>query len=291
MTGRRAIVCYVDRNKHVIQQFLALRRSWLFSQSSDTDLVAMGPGDVLYGLPEDVVKISQQPAADDPAWRGYRRVNSITCFNGEGAEKLEQYSHLMRTDVDTFITPAWNEFYPAVFTHGKGGYSNNDDVRQRLRAISEEYGLVHRGNINVGSTWYGTTSEIRRTCAFAEMIAKHIISHLFASEVGKWPGWYRGVSVMYSGEIAVNHCVADAERSSLLEHPSDSEKAIWQYPHIHCWHTDKKFSKHKFMGRRYADSDLQNLNVDVIADFCLAMSVQSLEDVALMEEIHGICPA
>jgi hypothetical protein len=47
--GRRAIVCFVEDNRHLIQQLLALRRSWLYVQNPDTDLVVMGPGDVLPG--------------------------------------------------------------------------------------------------------------------------------------------------------------------------------------------------------------------------------------------------
>ena len=64
--SRRAIVCFVEDDQHLIQQVLALRHSWLYAQSPDTDLVVMGPADVLARLPDDLVKIEQQPAADDP---------------------------------------------------------------------------------------------------------------------------------------------------------------------------------------------------------------------------------
>lgn len=275
---RRALVCFVEDRPHLIQQVLALRLSWLYTQSPDTDLVVMGPSEALARLPDDVVKIVQQPAADDPAWCGYRRVNSVACFNGAGAEQLECYSHIMRTDIDTFITPAWNRFYPTTFTHGKGGYSNNDDVRQRLRSIAAEYGLNHRGVTNIGATWYGPTQLVRRTAAFTEMLAKHIITHHFATDEGKWPGWYRGVSVMYASEIAVNHCVPDAESSTLLDFPSTSAESIELYPHIHCWHTDKKFSKHLFMAGKYSQDDVEGLNIEVISDYCLAFAWLARED-------------
>jgi len=278
LPDRRAIVCYVDDHNHVIQQALALRQSWLYSECDDTDLVAFGPESVVSRLPEDVVRIVQAPAADDPVWRKYRRVNSITCFNGTGSEQLESYSHLLRTDVDTFITPAWNEFRPTMFTHGKGGYSNSDDVRQRIRDIAAEYGLQHRGITNVGATWYGSTSLVRRAAAFTELLAKHIITHIFATDEGKWPGWFRGVSVMYACEIAVNHCAPDAERTHVLDSPSTSELPIVQIPHIHCWHTDKKFSKHWFMSRRYTEEDAQNLDLSIVRDYCMEMAFRSLED-------------
>jgi hypothetical protein len=275
---RRALVCFVEDRPHLIQQVLALRLSWLYTQSPDTDLVVMGPSEALARLPDDVVKIVQQPAADDPAWCGYRRVNSVACFNGAGAEQLERYSHIMRTDIDTFITPSWNRFYPTTFTHGRGGYSNSDDVRQRLRNIAAEYGLNHRGVTNIGATWYGPTQLVRRTAAFTEMLAKHIITHHFASDEGIWPGWFRGVSVMYASEIAVNHCAPDAEPSALLDVPSTSAESIELYPHIHCWHTDKNFSKHLFMAGKYSQDDVEGLDIGTIRDYCLAFAWLARED-------------
>jgi hypothetical protein len=276
--GRRAIVCFVEDNRHLIQQLLALRLSWLYVQSPDTDLVVMGPDDVLTRLPDDLVKIPQRPATDDPVWQDYRYINSITSINAAGAEQLNRYSHILRTDVDCFITPAWNEFYPTAFTFGTGGYSNDDEVRQRLRDIAAEYGLQYPGITNIHSTWYGPTAVVRRACAFSEMLAKHILTHYFADSEGAWPGWYRGVTSMYSGEIAVNHCAPDAQRSELLDAGSDWDEAITNYPHIHCWHTEKMFSKHRFMGGGYNREDAQDLDMKVIRDYCLALSFQSLND-------------
>jgi hypothetical protein len=110
------------------------------------------------------------------------------------------------------------------------------------------------------------------------MLAKHILTHYFADSEGAWPGWYRGVTSMYSGEIAVNHCAPDAQRSALLDAGSDWDKAITDYPHIHCWHTEKVFSKHRFMGGGYNREDVQDLDMNVIRDYCLALSFQSLDD-------------
>jgi hypothetical protein len=275
---RRAIVCFVEGTGHLLQQVLALRRSRRHVQSPDTDLVVMGPGDVLQRLPDDLVKIAQRPATDDPVWRDYRYFNSIACLNGAGAEQLDQYSHVLRTDVDCFITPAWNQFYPETFICGHGGYSNDDDVRRRIVDLAKHYGLIHRGLTNVGATWYGPTDVVRRACAFSELLTKHLLTRDFASDEGNWPGWYRGVSTMYAGEIAVNHCAPDAERSLLLDASSTSRESVLRYPHIHCWHTDEKFSKFWFWNGRYTSEDVQDLDLSVIADYCMAMAYQSLED-------------
>jgi hypothetical protein len=275
---RRAIVCFVEVDRHLVQQVLALRRSWLDTRSPDTDLVVMGPEELLDVLPGDLVKIPQEPAADDAVWRNYRYVNSIACLNGAGAERLDVYSHLLRTDVDTFVLPGWNDFYPQTFVWGRGGYANDDDVRSRLRAIAAEYGLTHRGFTNVGSTWYGPTAVVRRAAAFSEMLTKHILTHYFLEDEGKWPGWYRGVATMYAGEIAVNHCAPDGERSQTLDVDSTLRESISRYPHVHCWATDEKFSKHAFMGGRYTEEDARDLDPNLVADYCMAKSFESLED-------------
>jgi hypothetical protein len=275
---RRALVCFVDDRPFLIQQALALRQSWLHAAADDTDLVVMGPEKVLAWFPHDVVKIPQRPVQNDPAWHGYRYIDSIACMNGDGAERLNQYSHVLRTDVDTFITPAWNDFHPTGFVFGNGGYSNDDDVRQRLRDISAEFGFVHRGMTNVGSTWYGPTALVRRVCAISEMVTKHLLSHCFANDPGAWPGWYRDVSLLYAGEIAVNHCVPHAERTTLLDGSSTGRESIQQHAHIHCWHTDEKFSKHAFMCGRYTLDDVRGADLGVLSDYCMVMSFRSLGD-------------
>ena len=263
-------------NRHFIQQALALRHSWLHTGSPDTDLVMMGPPGVLARLPDDVVKIEQRCADEDPVWRGYGYVNSIACMNAAGSERLDRYTHVLRTDVDTFITPAWNNFYPAGFVTGHGAYSNDDDVRERLRALAARYGLNHHGLTNIGSTWYGPTDLVRRVCAFTELLTRHLIAQEFANDEGQWPGWYRGVSLLYAGEVAVNHCAPDVQRTDLLDAFSTSPEPTARFVHVHCWHTDEKFSKHAFMAGKYTLADAHDLDLSVVRDYCMAMSFRSL---------------
>jgi hypothetical protein len=275
----RAIVCFIEENKHLIQQALALRQSWLYVRSPDTDLVVMGPPAALRSIPDDVVKIEQRVVADDPEWLDFRCSNSVACLNGVNAWQLDRYSHLLLTDVDTFITPAWNRFYPDHFVCGNGGYSNNDEVRRRIREIAAEFGLKHRGLTNTGSTWYGPTPLLRRMAAMTEMLLQQVLSR-FREDPGEWPGWYKGVSLLYAAEIAINHLAPDAEKSNALDFYSTSRNSIQDHPHIHCWHTDDKFSKHHFVSGRYSVEDTKNLNLDIIADYAMEMSFRSLPDLA-----------
>ena len=278
VAGRRAIVCFVGDQPHLVQQALALRQSWLYAESPDTDLVMMGPASALARMPEDVVRIEQRSVENDPEWRGYRYADSVLCVNGAGAERLDRYTHILRTDVDTFVTPAWNDFRPSHFAFGHGGYSNDDDVRQRIRSIAARFGLVHRGLTNVNSTWYGPTDLVRRASAVNAMLMRHIVTDGFPDGRGEWPGWYWGVSSLYAGEIAVNHCAPDARRSDQLDGPNTSRDPISRYAHIHCWHTDEKFSKHAFTDGKYTLADLHDIDLGIVRDYCMAMAFRSLGD-------------
>ena len=278
VAGRRAIVCFVGDRPHLVQQALALRHSWVHAQSEDTDLVMMGPPAALAHIPNDVVKIEQRSVDDDPEWHAYRYADSVLCMNGAGAERLDRYTHVLRTDVDTFITPAWNDYRPSHFEFGRGGYSNDDDVRRRIRDIAARFGLTHRGVESVNSSWYGRTDVVRRASAVNAMLMKHIVTDEFRDGPGAWPGWYWGVSLLYAGEIAVNHCVPDARCSDQLDGSPTSQGPTSQFAHIHCWHTPEKFSKHAFMAGAYALADARGLDLDVARDFCMAMSFRSLGD-------------
>ncbi len=276
--GTYAIVCFVGDRPHLVQQALALRHSWVHAQSEDTDLVMMGPPAALAHIPNDVVKIEQRSVDDDPEWHAYRYADSVLCMNGAGAERLDRYTHVLRTDVDTFITPAWNDYRPSHFEFGRGGYSNDDDVRRRIRDIAARFGLTHRGVESVNSSWYGRTDVVRRASAVNAMLMKHIVTDEFRDGPGAWPGWYWGVSLLYAGEIAVNHCVPDARCSDQLDGSPTSQGPTSQFAHIHCWHTPEKFSKHAFMAGGYALADARGLDLDVARDFCMAMSFRSLGD-------------
>jgi hypothetical protein len=272
-SSRRAIVCFVEDRGALLQQALALRESLLFVGCPDTDLVVMGSPEILAALPEDVVGIEQRTVADDPEWFGYRYANDIAALNGANADLLDRYTHLLRADVDTFITPAWRDFRPAGFVCGYGGYSNDDDVPARLRAIASELGLTHRGMTNCGSTWYGPAPLVRRVAALTEMLTRYIYSRHFQTDPGEWPGWYGGVSLLYAAEIAINHCAPDAVTTPLLDHSSTEDVPVEDVVHIHCWHTADNFSKFAFMNGGYADTEPGDLGR--IPDYCLEMAMRA----------------
>ena len=228
---RRALAMFVEDAPHLIANSQWLYESWKYIRCDDTELVFMGTEEALRRLPGDVVKIVQRPAADDPDWLNYRFANSLACLNGEGASVLNDYDKVLKTDLDVFLTPAWNHFYPSEFTAGTGRYSHDECVRDNVRRIANKFGLQHRGLVNIGSTFYGPAQLVREVCELATELCKYIRTVEFKDDVGRWPSWFAGVSSMYATEIAVNHLVpAFTTPSETLDHGSHSAERSTTIP-------------------------------------------------------------
>ena len=90
------------------------------------------------------------------------------------------------------------------------------------------------------------------------------------------------VALRYAGEIAVNHCAPDAQRSGQLDALSTSDEPITRYAHIHCAHTDELFSKHAFMDGCYTRQDVHHEPVQTIRNYCLTLSLRSVEEPVLI---------
>ncbi|EPT25859.1 hypothetical protein TGME49_314020 [Toxoplasma gondii ME49] len=144
----------------------------------------------------------------------------------------------------------------AFFT-GRGGYFN-----QKNRKILPEYasllGLRFQNLGLVGSTWYGRPADIvaaaRYTVKIGEFLMK--VDPVFQRGAGEWPAWYRGVLLLYSAELAVNHLVDREDvfiRSDLLDTESTAGVDWRTSPalHVHCWHTQQFFSKFAFFSGEY----------------------------------------
>lgn len=276
---KRAVVVFLEAKRDLMLQFGCLYTSFKYVASMDTDLVVFGTPEALNKIPDDCIKVECVPESDFPEWGGYHYINSISCLAGENAEFLNQYDLLLRSDVDTFLTPAWNNFYPSLYTVGGGGYVNDDDTKNNLRRIAGLFGLRHKGLHNIGSTHYGYAPLVREVCQLSLTVARHIFTKEFDNGEGAWPGWYKGVTTMYSSEIAVNHLVDEIlVEQGKLDYYSTSKDSVLEHPHIHCWHTDEMFSKFWFWAGRYDNLSIDGLCLDSIRDYCLYMALKSKHD-------------
>ncbi len=276
---KRGITLYVEDKRNLMLQFGCLYTSFKHIQSNDTDLIVLGTKNALAKIPDDCIRVECAPASDLPVWRDYHYINSISCLTGEGTDFLDKYDLLLRSDVDTFLTPAWNSFYPDIYTTGGGGYVNDEDTKTRLKDISQHFGLKHSGIHNIGSTHYGYAPLVRDVCRHVMEVAQHIFTKEFPNGEGAWPGWYKGVTTMYASEIAVNGLVEQFRIDRLrLDYYSTSGEPVKNHPHIHCWHTDDMFSKFWFWAGKYDHMSIENLDLDIIRDYCLYMALKSRKE-------------
>jgi hypothetical protein len=273
---KRAVVVFVEDNKHLLLQLGCLYTSLKHIKSNDTDLVVFGPKEALQKAPADCIKVECEVASDPPEFLRYRFVNSISCLTGKEADFLDEYDLILRTDADTFLTPAWNSYYPDLYTVGRGGYVNDELTRSNIKKIASERGLRHQGYHNLGSTHYGDARKVREVCKLATELMAYMLTEVFKDDPGEWPSWFRGVTSMYACEIAVNHLVdeftIDRKR---LDFGSASGELTEDHPHIHCWHTDNMFSKFKFTNGKYDHLTTDGLNIEIIKDYCLFIALES----------------
>lgn len=276
---KRGIVLYLEDKRNLMLQFGCLYTSFKYIRTEDTDLIVFGTKQALDKVPDDCIKVECKPASDLPAWFNYHYINSISCLAGDGLDFIDKYDLLLRSDADTFLTPAWNSFYPDLYTVGGGGYVNDEDTKTRLKNISAQFGLRHRGFHNIGSTHYGYAPLVRDVCKLAMKVALHIFTREFTDGEGVWPCWYKGVTTMYASEIAVNDLVEQfrIDRGK-LDYYSTSGESVHDHPHIHCWHTDDMFSKFWFWAGKYDKMSMDDLDLDKIRDYCLYMALKSKRD-------------
>lgn len=277
---KRAVVIFMEKKRDLLLQFGCLYTSFKHINAKDTDLVVFGTKDVLPLLPDDCVKLECEKASHPPELLHYPRINSIHCFTTEKAKELEKhYDIILRTDVDTFLTPAWNHYYPTTYTVGKGGYATYQIVKDHLKRVAKELGLNHRSLHNLGATHYGKTKSVIDVSTLAVTIGKHLLTKEFKTDKGKWPSWYGGVINMYSNEIAVNHLIKDVSINRRhLDFESTSSDSVMNHAHLHCWHTDHVFSKFQFTAGKYDKLETKNLNMNKIKDYCLAIALKAKRD-------------
>lgn len=272
MSGDIAIVCYIDKDQWIEQEFLWLLKSWYYSGGwMVSDLVVFHHPDV-QGLPVDnsIKYIPLQAFADKyPEWTGYRFINSIGYMSEPEAGILAEYKYVLRTDCDCFLTPYFRNFRPRLTTFGAGQYAETPEVVHRLTDIAAKWGIAPGFN-NIGSTVMGFASRVITYSLIQLEFCKKLREEEFKDGMGQWPGWWFGTLSMYAGQLAAwayfgpnmtmggldCHCLSHDDIS-----PSDY--------HIHAWHTYEHFSKFNWREGKYRGRDMGSLDITKIADYCL----------------------
>lgn len=256
---RRAIVTFIQNKFPLKLQVSALYMSLKTIRSKDTDLIVFGDSLALSQLHFKCIKVPYY-YKESPPFKDYPFLYSLSCMNSPNAYILDDYDYLLRSDVDTFLTPHFNDFYPTTYTFSDGSYLNTPEVKEHLLEVSNKLGLRHQGIHNISSTHYGKTSEVKEVNLLATEITKYLLDVEFKSSPGKWPGWYRGVSSLYASELALNHLISEPCRlQGELDFPSTSTESISEHAHIHCYHTNDLFSKFVFEKGGYSNLSFSSM--------------------------------
>ena len=197
---------------------------------------------------------------------------------------LTHYDFLLRSDLDTFLTPVFSTWMPTTMIVGKGGYiSSNEITSHRLKSIAQNMGWTSSVEQvdNIGSTWYGGANQIvecaNRTLEAMLYLEKYEFTAYDKSSypaAKNWPGWHYGVLTMYAGQIAINYCGRPAAGGFLkdelmLDFPSTSTESIWKHAHIHTWQNQRMFSKYAYSRGEYKNINLKDLDTDIIRDYAM----------------------
>ncbi len=272
----RAIVVFLDHGDGFYQQYKTLEYCWKHTEIiDDTDFV-------VFCLPELITKISSDCKIIPFIPHGsnnlkYEFLKSIEIFTDPSAEFLSEYQDVLRTDLDVFLAPPFKDFRSQnKFYCGKGAYWNDSDVKNNIDKACKELSLNHHGHVNVGSTWYSNGKNILEVGKLTYSINKYLLETYFKDRIFNWPNWTYGVSLLYASEMAINHLQShNLIITNKLDQHSDVSMSINDSYHIHCWHTDKMFSKFAFMNGKYDNISINSLNINDSIDYCLACALKS----------------
>lgn len=273
-----AITTYIDNNNDCMAEFKWLYNSWIYSKSNEmSDIVVFHNPSIKKEFFVDYPDVKFVPlvplSEKDTSWKDYKFINSVYFLTTmEASQVLLPYRYVLRTDCDVFITPHFKNLRPRLATFGVGLFAVEPIVAARLAQISDKWGIKSVFN-NVGSTVMAGSNYLLQYNHIHLEYCKKLRMDEFKDGYGKWPGWFFGVLTMYAGQLATNSYFGTGITMGGLDVHcmARSEMCKTDY-HIHAWHTYDYFSKFQWRRGDYTSFDMEKLNKNCIADYCLFMA-------------------
>lgn len=264
--NKNAIIVYVDNNPKLVEEFSWLWKSWLmWDIDKEWDLISFCHPEIEDQLKENFQHesckiVPQVPLSEtDDFWKEYSFVNSFSYFNNEdNIELVSQYDFILKTDCDTFLTKYFKGFKPwkdRVYIGNGAQYGNGYDskakqaIHDRLRLYSNQFNLNSNMITHVGASLLASTQAVILITKMQLRMTKIIMSTGFPKgSNGHWPGWFKGVSSMYAGELALNNfIVPDQIHQGSLDVWCTQNEITSLDIHIHAWqHNLPMFNKAKY---------------------------------------------
>lgn len=279
------VLIYIDNKKEFIEEFNWIYKSMIFSNVfARGDLIAVCHPDVITFLPEDekIKIIPSLPYADqEEEWRGYGYINSIANLCAPAVlDVCRNYEFILKTDCDTFLTPALAEFRPVGLCFGFGAYAYEEEVRRKLSECSSRWGFPHSGLHNIGASVLGPTEFVTNFVLAQFDYCQKLLDEEFRNYQGAWPGWCKNVLTMYAGELALRRTYPQRCSLGLLDHFPYADRLLGSdVLHIHAWHVDQYWSKHQFRAGKYDHMKPAEIDKNSLGGYCHWLAVSSIGDV------------
>ncbi|ETV82638.1 hypothetical protein H257_05215 [Aphanomyces astaci] len=297
---RAAVVYLPSTEARFLHEFRWFHRSWQAMQAFEppgwrTDIVVVTNGLVptldelnCTSMPREhatdpnrCIVVATYTSLYSPAFP-YAYADSVNVL---AVTPLGAYDWVLRTDMDTFLTPAFATWKPSLFVVGMGGYNVMGSTNDRLDAIIVQLNLTAKTVDNVGSTWYGPTALVQQCAQLSMDVQMYMYANEFTDEekspeygIKGWPNWHVGVLSMYGGHVAINHCTRDfgvVKDAHNLDFPTTSHESPTRHAHLHTWQDSNRFSKFAFADGAYKNENKSALDLDDISDYAMYMALDS----------------
>lgn len=284
-----AITVYVDDHKNMIEEFEWLYKSFIYSGNYiNSDIVAFCNPSVINKLDlnilndKNVVIVPSIPISSiDNIWSNYKFINSVYFLITEEAKILLNYKYTLSTDADEFLTKNMINFRPHLHTFGLGHYIFEGDTYSRnkieniIKKLNLKYNFIH----NVGQSYMYETQHVINFRNLQYQVSKHLMLNEFENE-GQWGSWFKGVITMYASEITANQLgTANVLINMLDSYCMSNNKIGNNILLIHAWHTEQFFSKHKFRKGEYDNINVDELDIEIVNNYCLFLAKKSIDDI------------
>ena len=293
--NKKAIVVYVDNIEVNIIEFSWLYKTFImYELYNEYDIVCYCNPNAITKIPqhENIIIKSLEPLnISGSFWEAYGFVNSFAMFNEPEEETWirERYEYILKTDCDVFLTKNILGYEPDKLMVGMGGYMSQspDTVLPNLIRIKDKLGLNYHHLNHIGASIFGPTEHVTTTVNNHYQLTNYILMTEFSKEFkGQWPNWFRGVASMYAIHLAINHMFSEEHLSLYtLDTLCWANKIKKDTIHIHAWHGDIYFSKHKFFLGEY-NRLISDIVPTIAGEYCHWIASNDLQD--LIEVVNKL---
>lgn len=85
----------------------------------------------------------------------------------------------MQVTTGSITSPGLSSWIPERFTVGTAAYTHVDETSRRIRHLARHLGMRHAGKHGIGSTWYGTVSDVLDLAGLTLEFLRYILEETF----------------------------------------------------------------------------------------------------------------